>query len=263
VLSGEGADELFAGYPAFALDHASPNVNPADELFVGAILAAQPQSHPAFERTMGFTPGWVQPWVSAWRQVKPLLADGLLDDLGGYDPLEAVAQSIDPGQLEHRGRLDRAQYSWIKTMLDGQILSWGGDRMDMAHAIETRPVLLDHRVAETAVRVPPQLRIREGTEKWVLREALRYAMPDFLYRKRKFAFMAPPAHRSASQSARLSRLTSKYLSRKRIADAGICSPERTQRFLENVPSDAAAANEHDKIHNHLLGLHILHDQFVA
>jgi asparagine synthase (glutamine-hydrolysing) len=148
-------------------------------------------------------------------------------------------------------------------MLDGQILSWGGDRMDMSHAVETRQVLLDHRVAETAVRVPPHLRIREGTEKWVLRQALRHAMPDFLYRKRKFAFMAPPAHRSASQSERLSRLTSKYLSRKRLADGGICSPERTRRFLENVPSDVAAANEHDKIHNHLLGLHILHDQFVA
>ncbi len=266
VLSGEGADELFAGYPAFALDHHATQVNPADEVFVGAILAATPQHHPAFERLMGFTPGWVQPWVSAWHQIKPLLADGLLDDLGGYDPLEAVAQSLDAGKLEQRGRLDQAQYSWIKTMLDGQILSWGGDRMDMSHAVETRPALLDHRVAETAVRVPPDLRIRAGTEKWVLREALRYAMPDFLYRKRKFAFMAPPAHRSTSQCESLSRLTEKYLSPDRIAAAGICSPERTRRFLAEVPSgpgQQAAANEHDKIHNHLLGLHILHDLFVA
>lgn len=266
VLSGEGADELFAGYPAFAIDHVSSQLNPADEVFVGAILPAQPQRHPGFERVMGFTPGWVQPWVSAWHQVKPLLADGLLDDLGGYDPLEAVAQSLDAGKLERRDRLDQAQYSWIKTMLDGQILSWGGDRVDMSHAVETRPALLDHHVAETAARVPPGLRIREGTEKWVLREALRHAMPDFLYRKRKFAFMAPPAHRSVSQSERLSRLTTKYLTSDRIAEAGICSPERTRRFLAEVPSGAdrqAAANEHDKIHNHLLGLHILHDLFVA
>lgn len=266
VLSGEGADELFAGYPAFAIDHVSSQLNPADVVFVGAILPTQPQRHPGFERVMGFTPGWVQPWVSAWHQVKPLLADGLLDDLGGYDPLEAVAQSLDAGKLENRGRLDQAQYSWIKTMLDGQILSWGGDRVDMSHAVETRPALLDHHVAETAARVPPGLRIREGTEKWVLREALRHAMPDFLYRKRKFAFMAPPAHRSVSQSERLSRLTTKYLTSDRIAEAGICSPERTRRFLAEVPSGAdrqAAANEHDKIHNHLLGLHILHDLFVA
>jgi asparagine synthase (glutamine-hydrolysing) len=263
VLSGEGADELFAGYPAFALDHVSPEVNPADDLVVGATLPAQPQRHPGLERVVGFTPGWVQPWVSVWNQVNPLLADGLLDDLGGYDPLEAVAESLDPGMLEHRGRLDRAQYSWIKIMLDSQILNWGGDRMDMAHGVESRSALLDQRVAETAVRVPPDLRIREGTEKWVLREALRHAMPDFLYRKRKFAFMAPPAHRSSSQSERLAGLTAEYLSRDRIAAAGICDPQRTQRFLDDVPSDNAAANEHDKIHNHLLGLHILHDLFVA
>jgi asparagine synthase (glutamine-hydrolysing) len=87
-------------------------------------------------------------------------------------------------------------------------------------------------------------------------------MPDFLYRKRKFAFMAPPAHRSVSQSQRLSGLTAQYLSRDRIAEVGFCSPERTERFLADVPSDNAAANEHDKIHNHLLGLHILHDLFI-
>jgi asparagine synthase (glutamine-hydrolysing) len=264
MLSGEGADELFGGYPAFALDDTAAQVDPADqEVFVGATLAAEPQRHAGFDRVIGFTPAWVQPWVSVWRQVKPLLADGLVDELGGYDPLEAVAESLDPGKLEHRGRLDRAQYSWVKTMLDSQILSWGGDRVDMAHAVETRPPMLDHRVAETAVRVPPGLRIRDGTEKWVLREALRYAMPDFLYRKHKFGFMAPPAHRGSTQAGRLSGLTAKYLSRDKIAEAGICSPQRIQRFLAEVPSDNAAANEHDKIHNHLLCLHIMHDLFVA
>ncbi|MDQ2586680.1 asparagine synthase (glutamine-hydrolyzing) [Saccharothrix yanglingensis] len=262
VVSGEGADELFAGYPAFALDHVSPDLNRADDLFVGAILPATAQRHPGFERVVGFTPGWVQPWVSTWRLVRPLLADGLLAALGDYDPLEAVAQALDPAALEHRGRLDRAQYTWAKTMLDGQILSWGGDRVDMANAVETRPVLLDHLVAETAVRVPPALRIRNGTEKWVLREALRHAMPEFLYERRKFAFMAPPAHRSEARAHGRARLVGKYLTRDRIADVGICDPDRTLRFLAELPADNATANEHDKVHNHLLGLHILHDLYV-
>ncbi|GAA2682996.1 MULTISPECIES: asparagine synthase (glutamine-hydrolyzing) [Actinosynnema] len=262
VLSGEGADELFAGYPAFALDHTSGGPTGADELFVGAILPARAQQHAGFERAVGFTPGWVQPWVSTWGLVRPLLADGLLAGLGDYDPLEAVAERLDRGAMEHRGRLDRAQYSWVKTMLDGQILSWGGDRVDMANAVETRPVLLDHHVAETAVRVPPDLRIREGTEKWVLREALRHAMPDFLYERRKFAFMAPPAHRSAERARRLARLTGKYLTRARIAEVGVCDPDRVLRFLAEAPADNASANERDKVHNHLLGLHVLHDLFI-
>lgn len=261
VLSGEGADELFAGYPAFALDHAEPGARPhaADELFVGAIVPAEPMHHAAFERACGFTPGWVQPWISTWHRVRPLLAD----DLAAYDPLEAVAESLDASMLAGRSRLDIAQYSWIKTMLDGQILSWGGDRVDMAHAVETRPVFLDHRLAEVAAAVPAAYRIRGGREKWVLREALRFAMPDFLYRRRKFAFMAPPAHRSGERAARLARLTARYLSADRIAEVGVCDPGRVRRFLDAAaPTDGAAANEHDKISNHLLGLHILHDLFI-
>jgi asparagine synthase (glutamine-hydrolysing) len=213
---------------------------------------------------MGFTPGWVQPWVNTWHRVRPLLADGLLRDLGDYDPLEAVAQSLDASRLEGRARLDKAQYSWMKTMLDGQILSWGGDRMDMAHGVESRPVFLDHRVAETAVTIPPDSRIRNGTEKWVLREALRHAMPEFLYTRRKFAFMAPPAHRSADRAQRLSRLIDTYLTPARLAEVGICDPDRTRQFLDALPAaeDRATANENDKVCNHLLSLHILHDQFI-
>ena len=90
-------------------------------------------------------------------------------------------------------------------MLDGQILNWGGDRVDMANAVESRPVFLDHQLAAVAARVPPEYRIRDGKEKWVLREALRFAMPPFLYERRKFAFMAPPAHRSSGRAGPFAR----------------------------------------------------------
>lgn len=269
VISGEGADELFAGYPAFAIDHAAESgtqttVGETDALFVGAIIPATPRCHPAFERICGFTPAWLQPWISTWERVRPLLDDGLTRELGDYDPLESIAESLDVSRIEGRRRLDIAQYSWIKTMLDGQILSWGGDRMDMANAVESRPGLLDHRVAEVAATVPPEYRIRNGREKWVLREAMRHVLPDVLYQRRKFAFMAPPAHRSPARAARLTRLAEQYLSPQRIEEVGICDPGRTRDFLDSALSvrDTAAANEIDKVYNHLLGLHIVHDLFV-
>ncbi len=269
VISGEGADELFAGYPAFRIDHAAesgtdPTMGRTDALFVGAIVPETPRSHPAFERICGFTPAWIQPWISTWERVRPLLDDGLVKELDGYDPLESVADALDASRIEGRRRLDVAQYTWIKTMLDGQILSWGGDRVDMANAVESRPVLLDHHVAELAATIPPEFRIRDDREKWVLREAMRHVLPDVLYQRRKFPFMAPPAHRSAARSDRLTRLADRYLSTKRIEQAGICDPARTRDFLESASSvrDTAAANEIDKVCNHLLGLHIIHDLFV-
>ncbi|HEV2778233.1 MAG TPA: asparagine synthase (glutamine-hydrolyzing) [Actinophytocola sp.] len=266
VISGEGADELFAGYPAFAIDQGSAAVRnaEADNLFAGAILPTRAYRHPAFERICGFTPGWVQPWVSTWERVRPLLAAGLSAELGDYDPLAAVAESLDRTMIEGRQRLDVAQYTWIKTMLDGQILSWGGDRVDMANAVESRPVFLDHRVAEVAARIPPELRIRNGREKWVLREALRFVLPDYLYRRRKFAFMAPPAHRTGDRSRELMRLARHYLTTRRIEEAGLVDPQRTHEFLDSAtrPQDNASGNEIDKVCNHLLGLHILHDLFI-
>ncbi|MGH3773530.1 MAG: asparagine synthase (glutamine-hydrolyzing) [Pseudonocardiaceae bacterium] len=269
VISGEGADELFAGYPAFAIDHAAESGTPAaareaDALFVGAIVPATPRRHPAFERICGFTPAWVQPWISTWERVRPLLDDGLTNELGDYDPLESVAESLDVSRIQGRRRLDIAQYSWIKTMLDGQILSWGGDRVDMANAVESRPGFLDHRVAEVAATVPPDYRIRNGREKWVLREAMRHVLPDVLYQRRKFAFMAPPAHRSPARADRLTQLAEQYLSPQRIDEVGICDPGRTRDFLDSALSvrDTATANEIDKVYNHLLGLHIVHDLFV-
>jgi len=269
VISGEGADELFAGYPAFAIDHAAESgalvaAEEVDALFLGAILPITPRHHPAFERVCGFTPAWLQPWISTWERTRPLLDDGLTRDLGDYDPLETVAESLDVSRIEGRRRLDIAQYTWIKTMLDGQILSWGGDRVDMANAVESRPVFLDHRVAEVAATVPPDYRIRHGREKWVLREAVRHFLPEVLYRRRKFAFMAPPAHRSPARADRLTRLAEQYLSPQRIEEVGICDPSRTRDFLASALStrDTATANEIDKVCNHLLSLHIVHNLFI-
>ena len=266
VISGEGADELFAGYPAFALDGGpAADGGRIEPLFVGAIVAAQPERHPAFDRRCGFTPAWIHPWISTWRRARGLLADRLAAELADYDPIAEVAGAIDADAVGDRHPLDVAQYTWIKIMLDGQILSWGGDRVDMANAVESRPVFLDHQLAEVAVAVPPAYRIRDGVEKWVLREALRGVLPAFLYERRKFAFMAPPAHRSPARAAAVRALTDRYLSPAALERVGVCDPGRTRRFLDQLadPRDPATANEDDKLCNHLLGLHILHEHFIA
>src|ERR1044071_9282033 len=160
---------------------------------------------------------------------------------------------------EHGAALDRIRHV-DAIAAPVQDLNWGGDRVDMANAVESRPVFLDHQLAAVAARVPPEYRIRDGKEKWVLREALRFAMPPFLYERRKFAFMAPPAHRSSGRAAAVRALADRYLAERSIERVGICDPRRTRRFVESMTetTDLATANEHDKICNHLLGLHILH-----
>ncbi len=150
-------------------------------------------------------------------------------------------------------------------MLEGQILTWGGDRVDMANSMESRPAFLDHNLAEFAVRIPPSLRIRKGVEKWVLREAMKGVLPEVLYKRQKFAFMAPPSHTDVTKQQAVEKLIGRWLTPELVGDAGLFEGERVQDFLRQLPNetDPVTSKRNDIILNHLLQLHILHQQFVA
>src|SRR5690606_41531387 len=107
--------------------------------------------------------------------------------------------------------LGQPQSAWIKTMPEGQILTWGGDRVDMPNSMEARPPFLDHHLAEYATTLPPSMRIKGRTEKYVLREAMKGLLPERLYTREKFAFMAPPAHSNPGNWAAVLRLADEYL----------------------------------------------------
>ena len=201
---GEGADELFAGYPAFKRDmflhglkEETPEVRAGyqaalertNQLFKGAILAENQRSHPSWEQIWGL-PIWISHgWILDL--ARPLLSDDLQDELKEYDPIAEIADRLDASMLEGRHPLDRAQYTWSKCQLEGQILNWEGT-VWIWQTQWSRPAFLDHHLAEIAVKIPPNLRIHGNVEKYVLREAVRGVLPEVLYKREKFAFMAPP-----------------------------------------------------------------------
>ncbi|MCB0680253.1 MAG: asparagine synthase (glutamine-hydrolyzing) [Saprospiraceae bacterium] len=274
VVTGEGSDELFGGYPAFKRDYLKytyenepekiRQLEASNAIFKGAILAEKPVSHPALEAACGFTPAWIQSWIQTLALARPLLHDDLQAELQDYDPIEAIADSFDRSQLEGRHVLDKAQYTWIKTMLECQILNWGGDRVDMANSMESRPAFLDHYVAEAAKMIPPKFRIRAGTEKWVLRKAMQQILPKVLYQREKFAFMAPPGHTSADKQTALDNLIERFLNPETLRSAGMLNPGTVGEFLQRYRQDKNPVSlvRKDAILNHLLGIQILHEQFI-
>jgi len=279
VITGEGADELFGGYPAFKQDmfrhglsadsagkgsEYTRQLQESNAQFVGAILAQEAVSHPALEARCGFTPSWIQPWILTLAIARPLLRQDLLDELKGYDPIEAIADSFPTDKVQGRHALDIAQYTWIKTMLECQILNWGGDRVDMANGMESRPAFLDHQVADVARHIPPHYRIHQTTEKWILREAMRHILPDVLYRRQKIAFMAPPAHTQTHKQTALDVLVDQYMSPEQVKAVGLFDPEKIAIFLQEYRTDSNPASlvQKDALVNHILGLHVLHRTFI-
>jgi len=262
VVTGEGSDELFGGYPFFRRDWHGRD----DEggIFAGAILAEEDLRHPAWEDLCGFTPSWIQPWMLTLEHVKPVLSAELRDLLQQYDPVAEVAAAIDPDQIRGRHRLDISQYTWSKTMLEGQILTWGGDRMDMANSMEARPAFLDHHLAEYAVTIPPEIRIRDGVEKWVLREAMVNVLPRELYERKKFAFMAPPAHTDPVKRAAVQEMIDHWLTADRVGQLGFLDPQAILQFVDDAwrETGGTRARRNDIVINHALQLHMLHGQYA-
>lgn len=286
VVTGEGSDELFGGYPQFKRDmlrygyqalenqngHNSDEIKSfqalmekSNKIFKGAILSEETISHAGMEEVCGFTPSWIQPWMHTLQLARPLLNDDILDDIKHYDPIQAIADSFDQSQLAGRHVLDKAQYTWSKTMLECQILNWGGDRVDMANSMESRPAFLDHHVAEMAREIPPHLRIKGNTEKWVLREAMKEILPTVLYEREKFAFMSPPAHTEEKKRMALKLLMDNYMDDGSIKDTGIFDEKRLTNFITAYQNDTDPVSlvRKDALINHILGLQILYKQFVT
>ena len=281
VVTGEGSDELFAGYPQLRLDmilHGMDDATPAERaeleawlqesnrLFQGNLLAQKRLDDPALTDRVGFTPSSLQSWLSSAPQAMSLLQADHRQRLQGYSPGEAIAHTLDPQQLAGRHPLDKAQYVWIKTQFESQVLGWAGDRVDMANSMEARPAFLDHPLVEFAVTIPPSLRFRGQKDKYILRETMRELLPETLYNRQKFAFMAPPAHTDPAKQKAMLGLSEQYLSPEAIATAGLLDQPTVSTLFDRYHQSATPVAEQvqlDAMINHLLSVQILHEHFIA
>lgn len=281
VVTGEGSDELFAGYPQLRLDmilHGMEAATPAERaeletwlqesnrLFKGNLLAQKRLDDPALTERVGFTPSCLQSWLSSAPRAMSLLSPERQQALGDYSPGAAIAQTLDPRQLAGRHPLDKAQYVWIKTQFESQVLGWAGDRVDMANSLEARPAFLDHPLVEFAVTVSPTLRFRDQKDKYILRETMKALLPETLYNRQKFAFMAPPAHTDPAKQKAMLGLSEQYLSKRAVAATGLLNNAAVSSLFERYHQPETPIAEQvqlDAIINHLLSVQILHDRLIA
>jgi asparagine synthase (glutamine-hydrolysing) len=206
ALSGDGGDELFAGYRRYRWhqrEEAIRSLVPAG--LRRAVFGTLGRLYPKLD--------WAPRRFRAKATFSELAGDGLdgyfrnvsmLNDevrgrlfsasfkreLQGYRAKEQLARHFDAAPTDDP--LSRAQYADIKTYLPGDILT-KVDRASMASSLEVRAPFLDHRFVEWSARLPSGLKLRDGEGKHVLKSALRPLLPrDVLYRAKQ-GFSVPLA----------------------------------------------------------------------
>lgn len=197
VLSGEGADELFAGYPIY--------------------------HEPISLRMFNYLPYWLRNLLGRFAGVLPHGIKGKSFLHRGSLPLErrfvgnahiftedAKAQLLqlsslgqvksafsvtDPyySQASHLDDVTRMQYIDVHTWLPGDILM-KADKMTMANSLELRVPFLDKEVFEFAASIPLKYRLAGGTTKYALRQAMKGIVPEFVYNRPKLGFPVPIRH---------------------------------------------------------------------
>lgn len=108
------------------------------------------------------------------------------------------------------------------------------DKLSMAHALEVRVPFLDHELVEFALALPPRLKIRHFTSKWILRKYARRLLPDSVARRRKMPFYVP-VERYLTQPA-FKQLIGDALSDRAVKARGILRPEAVARIRASVDS---------------------------
>jgi asparagine synthase (glutamine-hydrolysing) len=206
ALSGDGADEAFAGYRRHKFQHGEDRLRGLlpqglrGPLFggLGAIYpkadwaprplrakatlqALSASSESGYARAVGVTP----PELRAQLYSPEFLR--LRGDYRAEQPWEDLMRSAPA-----RSGLDRAQYADLKFWLPGDILT-KVDRTSMAVSLEAREPLLDHRLIEFAAGLPEGLRLKGGQGKWLLKKTMKRYLPDDILFRQKQGFVTPIA----------------------------------------------------------------------
>ena len=276
VLTGEGADEVLGGYDIFK------------EAAIRRFWARRPEStmRPLLLRRLYrdipglacanssclaafFRAGLTEtdsPYYShlvRWRnnaRVRRFYSSDAIDAIVRDAPAHHLAPELPP-LFNSWGPLQRSQYLEARLFLSQYLLSSQGDRMGMAHSVESRMPFLDYRVVEFCNRLPSALKLRGLTEKYLLRQLGRQLLPPEVWQRPKRPYRAP-IHRSffgrpAPDYVR------ELLSPGALKSVGLFKPAAVSQLVAKVTNGLQLGETDDIALAGILSAQLVHHQFVS
>jgi asparagine synthase (glutamine-hydrolysing) len=276
VLTGEGADEVFAGYDIFK------------EAKLRRFCAAQPQSqrrplllqklYPYLPKLQVQSQSYRAAFFAAnagdlndplfshaprFRStsgIKAFYSVAMREELRGYDALAELRESL-PADFSKWHPLSQAQYLETVYLLPGYILSSQGDRMAMANAVEGRFPFLDPRVVAFATRIPPRLKLKTLREKHILRHATRDLLPAEIGSRPKQPYRAPESRSFLGADA--PDYVRDNLAFGALAAAGLFNPTAVEKLVRKCSAQASPGFRDNAAFVGILSTQLLHREFAA
>jgi asparagine synthase (glutamine-hydrolysing) len=246
VLTGEGADEVLAGYDLFKeakirrfwARNPTSGWRPALLRRIYPYLSHSPTALDAYSRRF-FGADMEEPggagfahlprWRTTQRNWRFLSADAL-EQQDAIQPAQRIAHYLPP-DARAWDPLHRDQYVEALTLLSGYILCSQGDRVSLANSVEGRFPFLDHHVIEFCNALPPRYKLMGLQEKWLLKEAMRGLVPVSILERKKQPYRAPDSS-SFFQYGESKAYVDELFSPARLRDAGYFDVAATRKLFD-------------------------------
>lgn len=252
VLTGEGSDELMAGYARYrktilnlAVGERYHRVVPAGvrDLIRGQIAGMSASKLRAkLSRTfLSLSPDIESIYFDNFA-VFPradqdrLLTRDTIDRIGGVNPYAGVRRVL--SETDAQSLLDRLLYADIKTYLHELLMKQ--DQMSMAASLESRVPFLDHKLVEFTSSLPERLKLRRWTTKYVLRQSMKGVLPEQILTRPKMGFPVPVG---AWFRGAYAKVLDEYVLSSRAIERGIFNAETVRTLVDQHQRGAANHSE--------------------
>ncbi|MBF0466400.1 MAG: asparagine synthase (glutamine-hydrolyzing) [Nitrospirae bacterium] len=233
ILTGEGSDELFAGYVGYRFDAqraAAPDSGYGD---TEKMLEDEQR-----EILWGDRDFFYEKNHYSFRETKLALYSEALRE--GFDGFDCVCDSlVDKSKLINRHVVHKRSYLDFKLRLSDHLVGDHGDRMAYANSVEARYPFLDVNLMDFAKTVPPDLKLRGFTEKYIVKKVSEKYLPERIINREKFGFVAPGSPFLLKQDIEW---LSDTLSYSEIKKQGYFDPNTVERLKKIYKTDGFTLN---------------------
>ncbi|MGE5344006.1 MAG: asparagine synthase (glutamine-hydrolyzing) [Candidatus Omnitrophota bacterium] len=231
VLTGEGSDEFFAGYVGYRFDKMR-------QMQKKTVTPETPFEDAIRRRLWGDENFFYEKFKYAFSAVKRDLYSEQVN--ADFDAIHCINHFVvNNERLKNRDNIHKRSYLDYKLRLADHLISDHGDRQAMANSVEARYPFLDKNLVEFAATVPPDLKLKDFDEKYIVKRMASGLVPPEIIKREKFGFVAPGSPYLLNRNIEY---INDLLSYERIKKQGYFNPDSVERLKKQYSQEGFRLN---------------------